>query len=134
MYRGALVTLVVASLIALFLFIRPPESKSVADTVRTLATATSAGLVTATPTPPGGGATRAATVAASQSSTPSASTTPRATVSPSATAAPKTYTVKPGDTLSGIARDNGTTVEAIQALNPGVSPQNLQAGAVITLP
>ncbi len=136
LYRGALVTLVVGSLIAVFLFIRPPESKSIADSVRTLATATPIGLATATPTPPGGGPTRAATAAATvpPTSAPSVSVTAGTTPAASTTAAPKTYTVKSGDTLSGIAAANNTTVDAIQALNPGVTPETLQAGAVLTLP
>lgn len=36
-----------------------------------------------------------------------------------------TYTVKPGDTLSKIARDHGTTVDAIMKLNPSIQNKNL---------
>jgi LysM repeat protein len=111
--------------VAVFLFVRPPASKSEADTVRTLATPTQSSLATATATPPGGGPTRAATAAA----TVPPSVTPVA----SGTAAVKTHTVASGETLSRIAADNSTTVEAIQGLNPGI-PDPLPVGTVLKLP
>ncbi len=39
-----------------------------------------------------------------------------------------------GDTLSGIAAQFGVTVEAIEALNPGIKPETLQIGAVLKIP
>lgn len=44
------------------------------------------------------------------------------------------YTVKRGDTLYKIARDNGTTVRAITTANPSVNPDNLLVGARIKVP
>jgi LysM repeat protein len=44
-----------------------------------------------------------------------------------------THTVAPGDTLSGIAGQYNTTVEAIIAANPGTT-ENLQIGAVLRIP
>jgi len=44
------------------------------------------------------------------------------------------YTIRPGDTLYVIAINNGTTVEAIMAINPGINPNNLQIGQVICVP
>lgn len=126
-YRGSVAALVVASLVAVFLLVRPPESKSSADTSRILATATSATGATATPTRPGSSPTRGSSAVAN--ATPG-TTTPGA----SPTAAKKTYSVVAGDTLSGIASANGTTVDAILALNPGLTPQALAIGALITLP
>jgi LysM repeat protein len=136
MYRGSLLALVVASLIAIFLFVRPPESKSTGDSVRTLATSTSSSAATATPTPPGGNTTRSATPQLASTATPQpsgtagASTTAQASTTPSA----KTYTVVSGDTLSGIAAANNTTLDALQALNPGITPQTLGIGTVLKLP
>ncbi len=131
MYRGSLMALVLASLVALFLFVRPPESKSANNSVHTLPTATSVTSRTATPTPPGSGPTRSATAAAS----PGAATTAAANGSPGAsTTAGHTYTVVDGDTLSTIAAANNITLEQLQALNPGVTPENLRAGAVLRLP
>lgn len=57
---------------------------------------------------------------------------PTATITPSPT--PVLYLVQEGDTLLGIAIDNLTTVEEIEALNPGVVPELLQIGQSLVLP
>ena len=44
------------------------------------------------------------------------------------------YTIKRGDTLYNIARDNGTTVRAITTANPGLNPENLLVGQRIKVP
>jgi LysM repeat protein len=44
------------------------------------------------------------------------------------------YAIRPGDTFFSLARRFGTTVDAIMAANPGVSPTNLQIGQVICIP
>ncbi|MGI6448832.1 MAG: LysM peptidoglycan-binding domain-containing protein [Desulfitobacteriia bacterium] len=44
------------------------------------------------------------------------------------------YHLKPGDTFHALARRFSTTVEAIQAANPGTDPHNLQIGEVIYIP
>lgn len=44
-----------------------------------------------------------------------------------------TYTIKAGDTLSGIAAETGTTVEGLQELNPELDAQALVAGQKIKL-
>ena len=44
------------------------------------------------------------------------------------------YTVKAGDTLFSIAQSHGTTLEKLQAANPGVDPKKLQVGQVLKLP
>lgn len=44
------------------------------------------------------------------------------------------YTIRPGDTLYLLAQRYNTTVEAIQRLNPGINPNNLQIGQVICIP
>lgn len=124
-YRGAVLALVVGSLVALFLVIRPPESESAGDSPRTLATTTPAFLSTATPTRPGNSTrTPTAPVATTQS--------PSATASPS-TSAERTHTVQAGDTLSAIAERYGVTVAAVLAANPGTT-ENLQIGAVLRIP
>jgi LysM repeat protein len=45
----------------------------------------------------------------------------------------KTYTVKSGDTLSGIAAKTGLSVAHIVALNPDVDPNALSVGEKLTL-
>lgn len=57
----------------------------------------------------------------------SATTRPPARVS-------QTVTVASGDTLSGIAARNGTSVQALMALNGLSSPDDIQAGQTLTLP
>jgi len=42
--------------------------------------------------------------------------------------------VQPGETLSDIAVDNDTTVEAILALNPDVDPELIQVGQLVLIP
>ena len=44
------------------------------------------------------------------------------------------YTIQSGDTFFRLAQRFGTTVQAIQAANPGVDPNNLQIGQVICIP
>lgn len=56
-------------------------------------------------------------------------------IPPTATAAgPKTYTVKPGDWLFKIAREQGVDPKALIAANPGINPNNIQPGQVLTIP
>ena len=115
-----MLALAIATLITIFLIVRPPRSNAGDDTVRTLPSPTAAVSATATPTP-----TR-----------PAATRTP-ATASPATSPSPganRSYTIQPGDSLSSIAAANGTTVEAITALNPGVTPASLQPGATLLLP
>jgi LysM repeat protein len=45
-----------------------------------------------------------------------------------------TYTVASGDTLGSIAAKEGTTVDELTQLNPGVDPTNLQIGDRIRVP
>lgn len=69
-------------------------------------------------------------------------TVPGATaVAPADTASPsggvasgKTYRVKKGDTLSGIAKRFGTTVKALQELNNITDPRLLRIGQILKLP
>ncbi|MGI5840444.1 MAG: LysM peptidoglycan-binding domain-containing protein, partial [bacterium] len=44
------------------------------------------------------------------------------------------YTIRAGDTCFNLAQRFGTTVQAIQAINPGLNCNNLQIGQVICIP
>jgi LysM repeat protein len=44
------------------------------------------------------------------------------------------HTIRSGDTLDGIARRYGTTVQALQAANPGLNPRRLLPGRTIRVP
>jgi D-gamma-glutamyl-meso-diaminopimelic acid endopeptidase CwlS len=54
-------------------------------------------------------------------------------VAPTAPATGTPYTIQAGDSLWGIARDNGTTVEAIKQLN-GLTSDTIVAGKTLMIP
>jgi LysM repeat protein len=45
-----------------------------------------------------------------------------------------TYMVQNGDTLTSIAKKNGTTVSALKSANPSIDPNHLKLKQVINLP
>jgi len=136
-YRGSILALIVGTLVAAFLVISPPESKSKADPGRTVATATPVVLATATATRPGGSPTPARTPSTpAASATGSASSTASASPGTTPAATPggeRSYTVAAGDTLSAIASQFGVTVDGIKSLN-GLTSDTLQIGALLRIP
>lgn len=58
---------------------------------------------------------------------------PAATSMPEPPTVDITHTVKPGETLSGIALEYGTTVDELLRNNPGVRPELLQIGTVLVI-
>ena len=133
-YRGSIVALVLATIVVIFLVVSPPESKSAEDSVRTVATSTPAVGATATPTRQGGPTRTATTTSSSPEASASARPSGTATVGGSPTAgAERTYTVKSGDTLSGIAAQFGITVDALRGANPGVT-DTIHIGDVLKVP
>ncbi len=133
-YRGSILTLVVATLVTVFLLIRPPADKTQAGLVRELPTNTPAISATATPTPPrtatqsGGDETPEATPG-----TPEGSPTTAETVEATPTTGPRVHIVQSGDTLSGIADQYDTTVAELERLNPGID-SNLNIGDEVIVP
>lgn len=73
----------------------------------------------------------------STSSTPAAAPSTRSTTVSSTTATtaakPRSYTIKAGDTLSGIAATTGVGLARIEALNPGVDAAALRTGQKLKL-
>lgn len=138
-FRGSLLALLVASVLALWLLIQPPGlpgGKAGEEAILPLPTVTPAALTSPTPTP---SATPTATPTATPSPTrtptaeaspsPTASPTPGATPSPTPTPTPEPppfteYEVQPGDTLSSIAQSFGTTVDEIVSIN-GLASQDV---------
>ena len=138
-FRGSLVALLVGSIVAVWLLVLPPSASdkdqppsSIAGIVQT-ATARPSG-TTAPSASPAASATGTARPGSPTPTggTPAATSTP----TPTATATPAagTYTVKQGDTLTGIADQTGSTPEAIQRANNITNPTSLQVGQVLTIP
>lgn len=46
----------------------------------------------------------------------------------------RTYTIRAGDLLGKVAKDHGTSVDAILKVNSGLNPNRLKVGQVINLP
>jgi LysM repeat protein len=67
---------------------------------------------------------------------PAATTSPPAAPEPAAptTSAAEEHEIRPGDTLDGIARRYGVTVQQLQTANPGLNPRRLIPGRTIALP
>jgi LysM repeat protein len=91
------------------------------------------------PPPPPATTTKTATTTSTQPST-SPSTTPADTTTTETTTTETTtsgggqhvkWTVKPGDTLFSIATQFGTSVKALQRLNPSIDPSALQVGQTL---
>ena len=59
---------------------------------------------------------------------------PTSTLSPAASPTPVLYIVQSGDTLIGIAVRFGVTLEALEAVNVGIDPGNLQPGQTLNIP
>lgn len=70
----------------------------------------------------------------SGSSSGGTTTTQQPTVTSAPSTGDKTYTVVSGDTLTGIARRNGTTVNAIKELNGLEDADSIYIGQVLKLP
>lgn len=79
------------------------------------------------------GQTAAAPAKATKSGTSRAGK-PAAQPSSSRSASSKAYTVRAGDTLSGIAKRFKTTTAAIKAANPGLNGSRIYAGKAIAVP
>ena len=87
----------------------------------------------ATPTPVK--PTPTPTVTPKPTPTPSASATPKPTASPTPSpSAAKTYTVKSGDTLTGIASKFGTTSKILMDLNSITNANLIKIGQILKLP
>jgi len=66
--------------------------------------------------------------------TPPPPTAEPPTALPPAATGPTQYTVQAGDWIYKIGRDFGVDPNAIIAANPGINPNNIQPGQVLTIP
>lgn len=130
-FRGSLLALLIGSVLALWLLIRPPslpgESEVGVVVPRSPEPMTPA--VTVVPSTPSPATTVSPTP-------PQATPTPKAkpTPTPSPTPAFVEYTVQEGDTLSSIAAAYGVTVEEIIAANDIANPDEIAIGDVLIIP
>jgi len=146
LFRGALLVLLVASVLALWLLIRPPGASddesgaqagqpSVTRTPTALAT-TARPSVTPTGTPQGT-ATGTPGVSPTPGGTPGG--TPGATPTPAPSPTPEPspfeeYTVQQGDSLSSIAQQFGTTADELARINGITDPNTLNVGQKLQVP
>ena len=150
-FRGSLLALLVASILALWLLIQPPglpgeesgggtvlppptttPSPRAATPARASPTATSS----ATPTQT---ATAAATVTATPTATAAGSATAEVTPLPTPTPTPQPspfseYVVQSGDSLSSIAQQFGTTADELARINGITDPNTLDIGQKLQVP
>ncbi|MDZ7728588.1 MAG: LysM peptidoglycan-binding domain-containing protein [Dehalococcoidia bacterium] len=132
-YRGSLIALGVASIVAVFLLISPPESPASMDEPEAIATNTPAFEATATPTVPTDEGT--GEEPNTEPTTTIATPTEAAEPSPTPEGEQETYTIESGDSLSTIAADHGVTVDAILAANPEIEdPAGIVPGQEIVIP
>lgn len=135
-YRGSVLALVLATLVVVFLLVRPPQSKSAPNVDRDLPTSTAAIAATATPTGQTGGAQNTPIQGTQVPSSVTATQPPAGspTVAASRTPAGETYTMQAGDTLSDVAAGYGITVAELLEANPGINPDTIAIGTVIRIP
>ncbi len=129
-YWSAILTLVIGSLVAVFLTLTPPQNEaSGLIVINSTATAkastetytthpTSTPISTPTPTP-------ISTPTPTPISTPTPTPTPTPTIE---------HTVLDGETISGIATRYGLTTQQIMEMNPKLDPNLIFAGEVILIP
>ena len=90
---------------------------------------------TYTPAPQPGPVITPAPAPAPVKTAPTVKTAPAPVKTPVKTTSTKTYVVKPGDTLSEIAKANKTTSERIMALNPTIKKADMiYAGQKLKMP
>jgi LysM repeat protein len=133
-FRGALLALLVASVLALWLLIRPPgaSDESGAEAGQPSVTRTPVATATVRPSP-----------SVSPSGTPGVSPTPGGTPEATPTPVPSPtpepspfveYTVQPGDSLSSIAAQFGTTADELARINSLADPNSLSVGQTLQVP
>jgi LysM repeat protein len=73
------------------------------------------------------------TTSSSPDTRPSTQTSSRSSTTTTTAPQPRTYTVKAGDTLSGIAASTGISLARIESLNPNVDAAALRTGQKLKL-
>ncbi len=139
LFRGALLALLVASVLALWLLIRPPgDDESGAQAGQPSGTRTPVATSTARPSP-SVAATGTPGISPTPGGTPGASPTAGGTPTPAPSPTPEPspfeeYTVQQGDSLSSIAQQFGTTADELARINSIADPNSLSVGQKLQVP
>jgi LysM repeat protein len=143
-FRGALLALLVASVLALWLLIRPPgaSDESGAEAGQPSVTRTPVATATVRPSPsvsPTGTPGISPTPSGTPGVSPTPGGTPEATPTPVPSPTPEPspfveYTVQPGDSLSSIAAQFGTTADELARINSLADPNSLSVGQTLQVP
>ena len=146
LFRGALLVLLVAAVLALWLLIRPPgtsddESGAQAGQPSVTRTATAPATTARPSVTPTGTPQRTTTGTPGVSPTPGGTPggTPGATSTPTPSPTPEPspfqeYTVQQGDSLSSIATQFGTTADELARINSITDPNTLNVGQKLQVP
>ena len=145
LFRGSLLALLVASVLALWLLIRPPglpEEESGAQTGQPSVTRTPVALTTTALAPSPSVAPTGApegTPAGTPGMSPTPGGTPEATPTPGPSPTPQPpefeeYTVQQGDSLSSSAQRFGTTADELARINGLTDPNTLDIGQKLKVP
>jgi len=140
LFRGALLVLLVASVLALWLLIRPPgasDEESGAQAGQPSVTRTPTA-TTARPSP-SVAPTGTPGISPTPGGTPGISPTPGGTPTPAPSPTPEPspfqeYTVQQGDSLSSIAQQFGTTADELARINGITDPNALSVGQKLQVP
>lgn len=129
-YRGSILTLVVATAVAAFLIVSPPSDESSFSEVRE-----STEVPAAEPTRGSPGTATSAPTARGETPPAATSTSAAATATPTGgPAGRRTHTVQPGDNPSTVAEQYGVSLDALIAANPGVTFDPLAVDTVLVIP
>jgi LysM repeat protein len=139
LFRGALLALLVASVLALWLLIRPPgaDDESGAQAGQPSVTRTPTA-TTARPSP-SVAPTGTPGISPTPGGTPGVSPTPGGTPTPAPSPTPEPspfqeYTIQQGDSLSSIAQQFGTTADELARINSITDPNSLSVGQKLQVP
>ena len=135
LFRGSLLALLVASVLALWLLIRPPgvsEEESGAQAGQPSATRTPVATASIVPTH-SPTITPTGTPSGTPGGTPTATPTPASSPTPTPSEFTE-YAVQQGDTLSTIAQRFGTTADELARINGLTNPNTLDIGQKLKIP
>jgi len=139
LFRGALLVLLVASVLALWLLIRPPGADDESGAQASQPSVTRTPTATTARPSPSVAPTGTPGISPTPGGTPGVSPTPGGTPTPAPSPTPEPspfqeYTVQQGDSLSSIAQQFGTTADELARINGITDPNSLSVGQKLQVP